>query len=73
MKGKVWNPIAYDYSVGIEIYDRRDQKVYTEEAARASSKDVQRNLCIRALKVGCYVDSLETVQQRIKNDQKIKF
>jgi hypothetical protein len=66
MKGKVWSAVAYDYSKGTEIYLPSTGEVFTQEEAEQQPKSIQTQLCIRALVVGCWVDSLETVMSRVK-------
>lgn len=51
----VWNPYAYDYSAGVEIYDPETMFIYTDEQAHQLPKEVKSRLCMRGKKIGCWV------------------
>lgn len=51
----VWSPVAIDYSVGVDIYDKVTDTVYTEEEAHKLPPEVRSRLTCRPRKIGCYV------------------
>jgi hypothetical protein len=53
---RIWNPVAIDYSAGVDIYDPITGIVYTDEEAKMQQKDVRSRLLLRGRKIGCWVD-----------------
>jgi hypothetical protein len=61
---KVWNTIAIDYSVGLDIVDLKTKLVYTEEEAKKLPTEIRQNLVLRPRKIGCWVDDLSEEQNK---------
>ena len=59
----VWNPIAYDCTSNLIIYDPRTGKEYTEQEAWESHGDVRRNLCMRYSKIGVWTPTIKGMEQ----------
>jgi len=64
---KVWNPVAIDYSKGVDIYDPIENKIYTDSEARQTSKEIQSRLTMRGRVIGAFVEGVE-----INEDKKTK-
>jgi hypothetical protein len=61
---KVFNPLAIDYSVGLDIVDLKNKLVYTEEEAHKLPQEIRQNLVMRPRKIGCWVDDLSEEQNK---------
>jgi hypothetical protein len=62
----IWNPIAYDYSAGITIYDSITGKIYTEDEAKQLPAEIKQRLCQKANKIGCWVMTIEEAKEANK-------
>jgi len=62
----VWNPLAIDYSKGVDIYDPVEKRTLDEKEARKVSKEVKKRLTIRGRVIGCWVMTTEEAKQCFK-------
>lgn len=53
--GRRWNPNAIDYSFGVDITDLITGKVYTQEEAEQTSKEIRSRLVNKGRVIGCWV------------------
>ena len=53
--GRIWNPDAIDYSLGVDITDVLTGMVYTQEQAEKLDREIQHRLVNRGRKIGCWV------------------
>lgn len=56
---KVWNPFAIDYSQGVDIFDPKEERYYTDSEARQAPKEVQSRLTLKGRVIGAFVDGIE--------------
>ena len=62
----VWNPVAIDYSLGVDIYDPITDTIYTEKEANVCSGDIKSRLVNKPRKIGCWVMTTEEAREVLK-------
>jgi len=66
----IWSDLAIDYSKGVDIYDLKENKIYTYEEAKAEKPDIRKRLINKPRKIGCYVLTLEECDELLKKRRK---
>lgn len=64
----IYNRNAIDYSQGIDIYDPDTGQYYTDSEARALSQGRRKRLIMKPRKIGCYVQTIEEIQETRKRN-----
>ena len=66
----IYSSVAIDYSVGIDIYDPVNGKVYKPEEAIILSEEIKSRLINKPRKIGCWVHTNEELEEILKERRK---
>ena len=61
----IWSDVAIDYSVGIDIYDPIEDKIYTQQEAEKLPQKIKSRLVNKGRVIGCWVKELKELNMEI--------